>query len=89
MSEINVVIPPVGVFAQGQREQIGWAIAGAAIDALRQHLKDDDLAFSMFVSRLSQELRRAIGPAGTAQVFRQFADQQQEMADLEAKHGKR
>lgn len=56
-----------------------WDLLGDMITVSRKEL-GDDRTFTVFLSRVSRELRRVVGPDGAAEALRAMADTQHEAA---------
>lgn len=61
------------------RTALMWDMLGKLITMSREEL-GDDMTFTVFLSRISRELRRVVGPDGAATALRKMADTQHEIA---------
>lgn len=74
-----VTVPALHEFTADPEQKRYWVAVGLVIDYARRDL-GDDMGFSIFLSRLTRELRMTIGMAATAQLLHEFADKQPEAA---------
>lgn len=56
-----------------------WDLLGHLISVSRKEL-GDDMTFTVFLSRISRELRRVVGPDGAAEALHKMADTQHDAA---------
>jgi hypothetical protein len=75
---IKVIVPSLDYRASDQMRSF-WLGTGGWISAVRREL-GDDMAFSVILSRVSRDLRKAIGVEAAKQVFIDMAATMDEAA---------
>lgn len=76
---MTVTIPPLDYRVTDPMHHAAWDMLGVLIGTCRQQL-GDDAAFSVILSRVTRELRRAVGPDEAAAILHGLADTQHEAA---------
>jgi len=76
--KVTVTVPPDDYRMDPQTAYL-WDLLGRLIAVSREQMGDDK-TFTVFLARISRELRRVVGPDGAAEALRGLADTQHEAA---------